>query len=638
MRPVKPANLICRAKLWCVALILCWGYWNQQEPALKDGWFHSGDIGRQDNEGYLYVIDRRKDMVNVGGEKVYPTEVEQVLYCHPKIAEAAVYGVPHPVMGEEVRASIMLKPRQTANETEIIDFCREQLAHFKLPSVVEFPTALPKSKTGKILKRVLRERFNEQTATQNEAKTNLRQQLLQASSKERITVLKLYLQTEIRRLTGYEPGYQQSVFEIGVDSLMSIQLANRLAIDLGLALPPTLIMEYPSIHKLACQLAHELTQHSTSDSTHNTSSLTNTPRAMTADQSVSWDIYDWFPQSYIQQLYYGWHEAAENKAFMNMNFVVRIRSVINSEHLQTATQMLLDRHADLRLIYDRQHGKPVQKARKYQQAFFVAQTIDCPDWEEARATILEASRQPFDLRHDATMRVYVFSRTPNDHILLIVRHHIVNDRTTAALVLDELFTLYHAQQSSTPLPPSTAPSYFEFLQWHNAMLDSEQGEQLWQYWQQQLREPLTLLDLPTDYPRHAKNRHFGGVVNFQLSATLVNNLRQLAKANGATLYAAMLTAFKLLLHFHTGQHDILVDTSMINRTQQQFEKTTGQLSIMHTLRTHIPTAAHFPELLKTVQQTVWDALKHQSYPSQLLIERLQTPTGYVYNRPGQGFV
>ncbi|MGB0848780.1 MAG: condensation domain-containing protein, partial [Thiolinea sp.] len=430
------------------------------------------------------------------------------------------------------------------------------------------------------------------------------------------------------------------VFELGVDSLMSIQLANRLAIDLGLALPSTLIMEYPSIQQLAEQLADELTLHATNASKPNHLKHADTAEViptntMTTDAAVAWDIYDWFPQSYIQQLYYGWHEAAENKSFMNMNFVVRIRSVINSEHLQTATQMLLDRHADLRLVYDRQNGQPVQKARRHQPAFFVAQTIDCATWEEARPALLQASRQPFDLRHDSTMRVYLFSRTPDDHILLIVRHHIINDRTSAAIVLDELFTLYHAQATDTLVPAPAAPSYFEFLHWHNTMLASEQGQQLWQYWQQQLSGPLSVLDLPTDYPRHAKNRHHGGLVNFQLPATLVNSLRQLAKTHGVTLYAAMLTAFKLLLHFHTGQRDILVDTSMINRTHQQFEQTIGQLSIMHTLRTQIPAAVSFPVLLKTVQQTVWDALKHQSYPSQLLLERLAMPKSYVYNRPGQ---
>jgi long-chain acyl-CoA synthetase len=136
------------------------GYWNQPEETdqtIRNGWLHSGDIGSMDEEGYFYIVDRLKDMVNVAGMKVYPAEVENVIYRHPAIAEVAVYGVPDAITGEQVEAALILRERQAVSDGEILALCRQQLANFKVPARVRFVESLPKNPTGKILKRVLRQ-------------------------------------------------------------------------------------------------------------------------------------------------------------------------------------------------------------------------------------------------------------------------------------------------------------------------------------------------------------------------------------------------------------------------------------------------------------------------------------------------
>jgi len=137
------------------------GYWNKPkdtEFALRGGWLHSGDIGRMDEEDYIFIVDRVKDMINAAGFKVWPAEVENVLYRHPALQELAVYGVPDPVKGERVRAAVVLKEGASATSEELIAYCRERLAVYKAPAQIDFVKELPKSATGKILKRVLRER------------------------------------------------------------------------------------------------------------------------------------------------------------------------------------------------------------------------------------------------------------------------------------------------------------------------------------------------------------------------------------------------------------------------------------------------------------------------------------------------
>ncbi len=139
------------------------GYWNLPEATANaisaDGWFRSGDAGYMDADGYLYVHDRMKDMIITGGENVYPAEVEDAVYGHPAVSEAAVIGVPSEKWGEEVKAIVALKPGQSATEAEIIAWARERIAAFKTPKSVEFVDALPRNASGKILRRMLREPF-----------------------------------------------------------------------------------------------------------------------------------------------------------------------------------------------------------------------------------------------------------------------------------------------------------------------------------------------------------------------------------------------------------------------------------------------------------------------------------------------
>ena len=137
------------------------GYWNKPDEtarALKGGWLHTGDIARRDKDGYFMVVDRIKDMIKTVGENVYPREVEEVLYSHPKVKEAVVVGVPHEeFLGEKIKAYIVLKDGVTATPEEIIGYCRQELSKFKVPKEVEFRSQLPKTLVGKVLRRVLRD-------------------------------------------------------------------------------------------------------------------------------------------------------------------------------------------------------------------------------------------------------------------------------------------------------------------------------------------------------------------------------------------------------------------------------------------------------------------------------------------------
>jgi acyl-CoA synthetase (AMP-forming)/AMP-acid ligase II len=138
------------------------GYWKNPEMTaltIRDGWVYTGDIAYRDEEGYIYIADRKKDMIVSGGMNIYPAEVEAAIYKHPSVAQVAVIGVPDDRWGEAVKAVIELKKGAKATEEEIIDFCRQHLASQKKPKSIDFVDALPVSNSGKVSKAEIRERY-----------------------------------------------------------------------------------------------------------------------------------------------------------------------------------------------------------------------------------------------------------------------------------------------------------------------------------------------------------------------------------------------------------------------------------------------------------------------------------------------
>jgi len=134
------------------------GYWNmpsETAQVLRDGWLYTGDIAKMDEEGYFQIVDRKKDMIIAGGFNIYPRDVEEVIYQHPKVREVVVAGIPDPYRGETVKAYVILKQGETATEQDIIEFCKGKMAKYKVPTLVEFRTELPKTIVGKILRRLL---------------------------------------------------------------------------------------------------------------------------------------------------------------------------------------------------------------------------------------------------------------------------------------------------------------------------------------------------------------------------------------------------------------------------------------------------------------------------------------------------
>ncbi|MDG2012872.1 MAG: AMP-binding protein [Pirellulaceae bacterium] len=249
------------------------GYWNRPEEtaqAIRKGWFHSGDIGRMDEDGFFYIVDRVKDMISIGGVKVFPAEVERVFLDHPGISQIAIVGIPDAVFGEQVVAFIVPENEQASAESEWLDdiagFAKENLSNFKIPRQFFQIDELPRNPSGKILKTKLRELALQgsvpmvapqaaQPAVEKNSEPQLRSLLQNAFESERLRVATEFVQHAVQDIGQLEslPEPAARFLEAGLDSLMIVELSGQVGVETGLGdrLSPTLVFDYPTISELA---------------------------------------------------------------------------------------------------------------------------------------------------------------------------------------------------------------------------------------------------------------------------------------------------------------------------------------------------------------------------------------------------
>jgi amino acid adenylation domain-containing protein len=327
-------------------------------------------------------------------------------------------------------------------------------------------------------------------------------------------------------------------------------------------------------------------------------------------QQALWFLYNLDPQSWAY----------------NILFSARIRSAVDVSALERSFQRLLDRHASLRATFSEQNGQPIQQIQRQQKVDF--QQIDAADWpaDQLMSRVTEYAQRPFDLTRGPMLRVYLFTRANDDHILLFVIHHIVIDLWALLILLDELRVIYPAEQAglSAELPPLKS-EYRDYVRWQREMIAGNAGERAWQYWQQNLNGNLPVLNLPTDRPRPVVQTYSGSSYSFEIDAETTARLKTVAKTTRATLHAILLTTFQVLLYRYTNQEDILIGSPSVNRTAAELKEIVGYFTNPVVTRGDLSSNPNFSALLQQLRKTIIAGLDHQDYPLPLLIEKLQLP-------------
>ncbi|MDJ0598953.1 MAG: amino acid adenylation domain-containing protein [Crocosphaera sp.] len=429
-------------------------------------------------------------------------------------------------------------------------------------------------------------------------------------SSERQILLKGYLQENIAKALGIDVSdlnLHQSFKFLGIDSLIAAKLRNILRTDLEVDVPAVQFLDDSNVTSLAILVEEKIENSCLSDSLRQ-----GLPPSKL------------YPLSYGQQGLWFLYKLAPESAAYNIAFTVRIRSPLNIPALKQAFHRLIVRHPSLRTSFGQRDNEPFQEVHEYGEVCF--EEIDASSWNEEKLSekVIEAYQHPFNLERGSLLRVNLFARSVRDYVLLLTIHHIVVDGFSFGILLDELRLLYEAENTGRSVSlPTVKWQYQDFVQWQQKILASPMGEDLWDYWRKQLAGELPVLKLPSDQPRSPIQNYRGASYTFELSRELTSKLREIAKAEGATLYMTLLAALQVLLYRLSGQEDIIVGSPIEGRSQPEFAGTVGFFVNMLAVRSNLGGNPTFAQFLSQVRQTVLEAITHQEYPSPLLIERLQ---------------
>ncbi|HEX2569029.1 MAG TPA: condensation domain-containing protein, partial [Polyangia bacterium] len=336
-----------------------------------------------------------------------------------------------------------------------------------------------------------------------------------------------------------------------------------------------------------------------------------------------------FPLSFAQERLWFIHQLEGIGALYSIPVAMRVRGRLDVAAIGRSLDELVKRHEALRTTFTTVEGQPVQVIGEPKSV--PVQTIDLravPEAAreaEAHEKLLEIFREPFDLATGPLLRAAVLQLGEAEHILVCVVSHLVSDGLSTVLLLRELWSFYEAFVEGKPAQvPELPVQYVDFAAWQRQWLQGEVLSQQLGYWQEQLRAPLPVLDLPTDHPggRPALQAFDGAHHPLLIPRELTDALTALGQREGVTLFQIVLAGFQVLLHRYTGQDDVIIGSPIANRSRPELQNTIGFLVNNLTLRTRLNGDPTFGELLQRVREAAMGAYAHQDIPFERVVDAL----------------
>jgi amino acid adenylation domain-containing protein/non-ribosomal peptide synthase protein (TIGR01720 family) len=332
------------------------------------------------------------------------------------------------------------------------------------------------------------------------------------------------------------------------------------------------------------------------------------------------DVY-LFPTSFAQQRLWFLAQLEPENAFYNSPLVVRLKGELRLDALEQTFGELMRRHEVLRTSFVTEQGKPRQMVSPVET--LPLEVVELSE-EEVREFAAREAARPFDLSRGPLLRVKVGRLSDDEQVLLLTMHHIVSDGWSMGVLIREVSELYSAYASGREPQLEELPiQYADYASWQREWLQGEVLEEQVQYWREQLAGAPQVLELPADRVRPALQSYRGGHERFVVDAEVSDQLRELSRREGVTMFMLLLAAFQVLLMRYTGSEDIVVGTDVAGRRHKELEGLIGFFVNQLVLRTDLSGNPTFSELLQRVKQVCVGAYSHQDLPFEKLVDELQ---------------
>ena len=652
LKSCQPSEI---GEIWSSGLSVGQGYWNRERDTQET--FHAylsdtgegpflrtGDLGFL-HSGELFITGRAKDLIIIRGRNLYPQDIELTAErSHPslRVGASAAFTV---LDNNEDKLVVVqeLEFRAKPDKTEVANAIRQAISEeheVQVYAVVLIkPGSIPKTSSGKIQRRETRARFEKSTLTvvgssilessdiaRKETRLK-RSELLALSPRQCQAVLETYLIGQEARVLGIAPddiSPEEPLTTLGLDSLKVFELKNRVEVDLEVEVSVADFFEGMSTRSLVTKILAQMTTDGLS-------------LVSLIQQEKNTNISDsHYPLSVSQQGLWFIHQLNPDTATYNIPIVINLKGSVNQTILQKCLNEIVRRHEALRTSFTLNNGQPVQVINQAEPLTLAVEDLrSLPESERSRVTerlTTEFIQKPFDLSSKSLIRAKFAQISHKNYHLIIVLHHIIADGWSIGILIKELVGLYDAySKNEVPQLPELPIQYRDFLNWQRKSIDSERTQPLLTYWKQKLQGELSVLNLPTDRPRPPVQTFKGAIAKLVLPQTLRQELKDLSRQQGVTLFMTLLTAFKILLYRYTGQTDIIVGSPIANRNKAEIEQLIGFFVNVLVLRTELSDEPSFQELLARVKSTALEAYVHQDLPFEKLVEELQPNRDLSYN-------
>ncbi|WP_052519231.1 amino acid adenylation domain-containing protein [Archangium violaceum] len=564
--------------------------------------YKTGDLARYLRDGNLEFLGRRDEQVKVRGFRVELGEIETALAKHPEVSEAVVvarddgasgkqlvaYVVPNsPLPSGEGRGEGATGPG--LNPEELRTWLKQTLPVHMVPSAFVRLEAFPLTPNGKVDRKSLPAPELEGVGAEYVPPRTALEEL----------VAELWASLlGVRRV-----GAHDHFFELGGHSLLATRLVSRLREVLRIELPVSALFEAPTVAELARRLE----------------SVAEPSRGPRPPPLVPQPEGGTLPLSFAQQGLWFIEQLAPGGFTYNVPYVTRLRGRLEVPALERSLGALIQRHEALRTTFTQVEGQPVQRI-----APALAFALPVENLEGVPRRVEEEFRRPFELERGPLFRALLLRVAAEEHVLVLVMHHIVCDGWSLNVLARELAALYQAfSTGSTPSLPELPVRYGDYTRWQREWLKGESLESLLGWWRQRLAGVPPVLELPTDRPRPPVQTFRGAMIPMRLPVALSRALGELSRREGVTPFMTLLAGFQALLARYSGQQDFVVGSPSAGRTHRELEGLIGLFINTLALRAEVPGTASFRTLLGRVREACLGAYAHQELPVEQLIHTLQ---------------
>lgn len=570
-----------------------------------DRLYRTGDLARYADDGVIEFLGRADAQVKIRGFRIELGEIEAALRALPQVREAAVVVAPGP---HAPRLLAFVVPHAPVSSRTLTDQVRPQLAatlpDYMVPSRIVSVDAVPRTTSGKVDRaRLLAMPLAGVDAGDYVPPETGLEQRLAAVWQEVLHVERV--------------GRHDNFFELGGDSLSAMQLASRMRSAFAVDVPLRRIFERRTLIELAAEVL---------------SLLGDTARAqampMQAVPTARAGRESRVTLSFAQQRLWFLSKLEPEAAAYNVAGAVRVRGVLREQAFIRALDALVQRHESLRTTFIDIDGVAFQQIAGGGRAeFSIINPQSEPEPQRlttALRTASEITQQTFDLQRGPLLRAWLLPLAADDALIVLATHHIVSDGWSMAVLIDELAALYSAFSAGRPSPlPELPVQYPDFAIWQREWLTGDVLDRQLAYWMDRLAGVPEELTFPTDKPRPPIQTFKGARERFEVSPALSAAVRSFCRAENATMYMVLLAAFKVLLHRHSGQEDVVVGVPTANRRWKDTESLIGFFANTLVMRTEVSPRITFRELLERVREGSLGAHAHQDVPFEKLVEALQ---------------